>query len=649
MSDRERRPPGSGDGGDLVRPAISGKPGGKSTPKTTSQIQRSSTPVAVDYSKATYPDAASLAGSADETLHFDLTGRTASQPRDLGQVQMRGEAATASQTTGDAEPEQVREAAGAGLTGPPSSLPHLGAIQQSFGPDQDLSHVGAHIGGPAADACDAIGATAYATGNAVAFASNPDLHTAAHEAAHVVQQAQGVSLYGGVGEAGDIHEQQADAAADRVVAGQSAADLFGPAEVGAASASSANASVLPTAAAVQRQPRPDVEKAHETPAISWTMMQVVTLKNGKPFRTPWRGEAKLRGEVSGPESFKAIRGEDGTWTWEPRPSEPFRVDTSKDYKGGIDVEEWARDADTIYVVTWDRGGTGAGVGLGEQGAGNGDTAHGPIVLDDISLINNDEPAAAVGPPSRGGGVDDEGSLRKGVDGPVVDARDWASAASLARVRDSVAHPESEGRGRGEGAQPGDGDHQEGVDVASGGIGGDSSWTQSDSSELATEGGRIPEPGGLVGGESTGTGGKDDHGVTFANGLIGWFDMPTNLAVLATLGVLLADADLSGVGHEIVQKVVRGKLGRKAVRNLLNERIDDAVERKIRTFEEEVAPQLPAYQQASARAKKLKINETRDAARLAAVQDLHEQIDRDMASIAADLENLAHHADDEGHH
>jgi peptidoglycan hydrolase-like protein with peptidoglycan-binding domain len=52
------------------------------------------------------------------------------------------------------------------------------------------------------------------------------LFTAAHEAAHVVQQRAGVSLDGGVGQVGDRHEQHADQVAARVVAGQSAADLL---------------------------------------------------------------------------------------------------------------------------------------------------------------------------------------------------------------------------------------------------------------------------------------------------------------------------------------------------------------------------------------------------------------------------------------
>jgi hypothetical protein len=96
----------------------------------------------------------------------------------------------------------------------------------------DVSGVRAHVGGAAAQASDRIGASAYATGSSVAFRESPDLHTAAHEAAHVVQQRGGVQLRGGVGEQGDAYEQHADAVADAVVAGQPAAgllDQMGPA------------------------------------------------------------------------------------------------------------------------------------------------------------------------------------------------------------------------------------------------------------------------------------------------------------------------------------------------------------------------------------------------------------------------------------
>ena len=128
---------------------------------------------------------------------------------------------------GDAAPtgDAVHAAAARGTETPSTSLPFGGQIQAAFG-GHDISHVQAHVGGGAADACADMGASAYASGSHVAFAQSPDLHTAAHEAAHVVQQAQGVNLYGGVGAAGDSYERHADAVADAVVAGNSAEELL---------------------------------------------------------------------------------------------------------------------------------------------------------------------------------------------------------------------------------------------------------------------------------------------------------------------------------------------------------------------------------------------------------------------------------------
>lgn len=125
----------------------------------------------------------------------------------------------------DGKNASVHKRAQQGVSGPGQSLPHADQIQASFG-THDVSHVKAHVGGEAAAAADDIGAQAYATGDQVAFARPPDLHTAAHEAAHVVQQRSGVSLKGGVGQTGDPYEQHADAVADRVVAGERAEDLL---------------------------------------------------------------------------------------------------------------------------------------------------------------------------------------------------------------------------------------------------------------------------------------------------------------------------------------------------------------------------------------------------------------------------------------
>jgi hypothetical protein len=146
----------------------------------------------------------------------------------------------------------VPEIAASGVAGGGGALPYAETVQRLFG-RHDISGVKAHVGGPAETANRAIGAEAYATGNHVAFAGTPSLRTAAHEAAHVVQQRGGVQLKGGVGESGDEYERHADQVADAVVQGKRAEGLLDQhAGTGARGAPSA---------AVQREAQP-----HATPA-----------------------------------------------------------------------------------------------------------------------------------------------------------------------------------------------------------------------------------------------------------------------------------------------------------------------------------------------------------------------------------------------
>jgi hypothetical protein len=128
--------------------------------------------------------------------------------------------------TGTASRGDVHAAAERGTAGHGVELPHAGTIQRLFG-RHDVSGVRAHTDDAAQQASQDIGAKAFAIGDHVAFGGAPDLHTAAHEAAHVVQQRAGVHLKGGVGEANDAYERHADAVADRVVAGQNAESLLG--------------------------------------------------------------------------------------------------------------------------------------------------------------------------------------------------------------------------------------------------------------------------------------------------------------------------------------------------------------------------------------------------------------------------------------
>lgn len=128
-----------------------------------------------------------------------------------------GSSAGAAHGSGGSEQEVVEsnsamaaELAEGAIQGGGSELPFLDRIQESFGA-HDLSDARAHFGEAAESATSSLGAMAFAYGEDVAFSEPPDLFTAAHEAAHVV---------------GVAGEAEADAVAERVVAGQSAADLL---------------------------------------------------------------------------------------------------------------------------------------------------------------------------------------------------------------------------------------------------------------------------------------------------------------------------------------------------------------------------------------------------------------------------------------
>ena len=178
---------------------------------------------------------------------------------------------------GGSADRDVHAAAAHGTSGTATALPHLEPIQRLFG-RHDISQVQAHVGGPAAEGARAMGAQAYATDNRVAFADSPDLHTAAHEAAHVVQQRGGVQLKGGVGESGDVYERHADAVADRVVQGKSAESLLDTmAGAGAGSGASVQRKIIIGGKDYDPKPDlPDVKKKYGKDMVE----ALTTMHNG---------------------------------------------------------------------------------------------------------------------------------------------------------------------------------------------------------------------------------------------------------------------------------------------------------------------------------------------------------------------------------
>lgn len=142
--------------------------------------------------------------------------------RNDGPVQRAAPSSAAEQ---EEAPARIHEAAERGITGPGQPLPHRAAIEKSFG-GHDVSSIVAHTDATAATSARAMGATAFTTGHHIAFDGEPTLRTAAHEAAHVIQQRGGVQLQSGIGQKEDVHEKHADAVAEQVAAGQSAEALL---------------------------------------------------------------------------------------------------------------------------------------------------------------------------------------------------------------------------------------------------------------------------------------------------------------------------------------------------------------------------------------------------------------------------------------
>lgn len=121
----------------------------------------------------------------------------------------------------------VSTQASAAVASAGSTLPHQERLQPLFG-HHDLSTIRAHTNSASQQATRNAGANGLATGSDVAFAAEPDVALAAHEAAHIIQQRGGASPSGGVGDSGDTWEKNAEEVAELASRGESVEHLLDP-------------------------------------------------------------------------------------------------------------------------------------------------------------------------------------------------------------------------------------------------------------------------------------------------------------------------------------------------------------------------------------------------------------------------------------
>ncbi len=156
-------------------------------------------------------------------------GRVSIHPPGVGAMQMK----PAVSEPGRPDEQATLIHAGPRSPGQPLDQATQDRLAPRFG--HDFSAVRVHVGAQAAHSARAVAARAYTIGQDIVFGQGAfapgtaeGARLLAHELTHVVQQRRGVALPGGIGQAGDRYERQADAVADRVVAGRSAAALLDP-------------------------------------------------------------------------------------------------------------------------------------------------------------------------------------------------------------------------------------------------------------------------------------------------------------------------------------------------------------------------------------------------------------------------------------
>ncbi|MDP5279077.1 DUF4157 domain-containing protein [Sphingomonas sp. DG1-23] len=180
----------------------------------------------------------------------------------------------------------------------------------------DFSSVRVHAGTQAAYAARAVDARAYTLGQNIVFGqgeytpgTTEGTRLLAHELTHVVQQRQGISLKGGIGQIGDAYERHADAVADAVVADRPAATLLANRPRGGSGAGGAaiQRQQAPAAASV-----PATEQAVETEGDKMRRAILEAAEGRYGDKTTIVSEAEIKDIQEGRWRMRPVKLDDGT-------------------------------------------------------------------------------------------------------------------------------------------------------------------------------------------------------------------------------------------------------------------------------------------------------------------------------------------------
>ena len=365
----------------------------------------------------------------------------------------------------------------------------------------------------------------------------------------------------------------------------------------------------------------------------WTPV-VVTVRKRDGHVKVWRGVS----DAIGPLRVVGIAGDGGAIDWgDAGEYDGFRLYANKGADKFKTVATFAgKDAHSIIISI------GIDVDV-EGGTSNEDsTDAGGATSSGARPHIDDRPGIA------GGAQHGDGEARSWQDQPWADKRikigkrgDSARegderGADVPRRKGTTNNPA--GRTRGGKDRPGD--TVDGTSRARGG--GHNDEVEQDSTDRSYE--RVPEghagddyktrdnarEDGIVGGD-----GKDGRGVPQGSDLLKWLEFPRDIAILLTLGLILSDADIAGIGDGVVKKAIKAGLPRAALKQEIKKTISKQVAERVDELVDRFMKEAPdVWERASNAERKDIVRQTTEAVEEEAYRQLQEQIHREADRFAA---------------
>lgn len=445
--------------------------------------------------------------------------------------------------------------------GTAAAVPDQAAMESTFG--QDFSNVQVRLGVSELGASDAHAAAA---GESIAFASaQPEPSLVAHELAHVAQARNAGASSVAFSRAGSSPEDPAEREADAI------AGLV---------AEGASGLRVDVREAPSAQVHFDKKAEKKADNAQWSPL-IVTVRMSDGHVRVWRGAT----DTVGPLRVVAEKI-DGEWDWGG--ADEFanvRLFKNRNVKKSKSLLQWAGPAAIMIIASIGSVGEELDAPAGEEETSSQDGA-----ASEASTAGRARPRTDDRPGVAGG----EGDNDRWKDQPWADIKiekprgardhDGADDGHDHGRKDAHADAENEagrddkgkkkGKSAGESKVRGGGHNKDATRESN-----ERAWKKTDAEH---DGGSIDGEGlqrdyGQAGGDAQ----KDRYGVAGASDWWGIFDVPEDIRPLVALGIIVVDANVTGIGEGLVKKAFKSGLKKGGLKKAIREEVKAYSAKKIK--------------------------------------------------------------------